>query len=234
MKKVMVFVAFLALAILLVGTVYAAGTSTKASKVIDSNSTNVTEKNISEKPRQNMMAAGCDAIGDRRARIKCRLANKDLSLDSTIEETCKSSFNPMACQRLYENSQKCYEKSGGEKDRCLKIAAGFKRAQLVHEAKENNESVRNYMLLVLYNLQEKVEKANEAGKITDDAAASLIDQIVETKQDILEGKTRAQIKYDVQQLKTKWRYLMNDLKAEEKKVNATATSNLSSNETQNG
>ncbi len=217
-KNVSFVLSVFLIVVLTLSVVVAAGVSTKATE-----RTNDTEKNNSARPSAERAKQICEDVKDRRERLKCRLLNKEVSPNNTIEESCKSVFNPNACQRLYENAQKCYETDGTNRDRCFKKVAGFQRAVLAHQAQEDKESIRNYMILVLYNLQERVEKAYEDGKINENEAASLIDQIVEVKQDILSGKTRAQIRYDVQQLKTKWRYTMNDLNSTTNTVEKNTT-----------
>ena len=179
------------------------GTDTALSN--ESNNTNV--------PRWE----GCDLYENRTERIKCRLENADRFENfSESDESCEGLRNQGLCVALYVRSQNCYKMEGENRDRCFKAVANFTQAKLAQEVGQTEnktaarENVRHYMILVLYNLQERVEKAVEAGRLTSDEGAQIINKIVEIKRLILEGATKETIRQNLQELKTMWRSFLAD------------------------
>ena len=144
----------------------------------------------------------CDSLSLRVDRIKCRLKygakEENVDYDVRVPEACRTLRNPTACIALYKNVQqnRCYEKTVTEKDRCFKTLVGF-------SGNKTEESARNYMILLLYGIEERIEDANEAGTVSDDKAAEIIDLIVDIKQDILDGKKRADIVIKLNELRQK-------------------------------
>lgn len=132
--------------------------------------------------------------------------------NSTNSTNVKPRLTKGICQALYASAKVCYmqrEKStGSDSDKktfeeCLQRNAGLQKK--VSEEATNKDGVRKYLVLRLYNLQQKVEKASQDGKITSDDAATTIDLIVKIKADIMGGSTKAEIKDEVEQLKKKIR-----------------------------
>ncbi|MBI3623899.1 hypothetical protein HY212_07520 [Candidatus Pacearchaeota archaeon] len=158
-------------------------------------------------------AEKCDGIDNRTERINCRLQNMNRFANfSESDEACDGLRNRGLCVALYVRSQNCFKAEDGEKrDKCFKMVEGFKEAQIDKEVNKSNnktearEKVRNYMVLVLTNLQHKVEKAVNKSRITPEQGAALIDKIEEIKQSILNGEARATIKTKLQELKTLWK-----------------------------
>ena len=145
-------------------------------------------------------------------RVKCRLENRNRFENfSESDESCEGLRNKGLCVALYVKSQNCYNMEGENKDRCFRRVSEFREAQIAKEVgeaenkTEARERVRHYMVLVLYNLQERVEYAVEEGKLTAEEGASLIEKIVEIKQSILEGEDKATVRTKVQELKDMWR-----------------------------
>ena len=67
------------------------------------------------------------------------------------------------------------------------------------------ESKRNYVVFLLYELQERIEGYAEEGKITTDQASSLITKIVEIKRMIIAGESRANIEAKIIEFKKEYR-----------------------------
>jgi hypothetical protein len=141
----------------------------------------------------------CEDIETVEGRIKCRLENRELAREeknNSVEEACRSGSNATkrACEALYQRSARCYQESNNDtKRRCLLQESGinFNKGGTFRAASE--ESKRNYVVLLLYELQERIENAQQTGKITSDQAASLIAKIVEIKKMTIAGDTRANI-----------------------------------------
>ena len=77
-----------------------------------------------------------------------------------------------------------------------------------------DESKRNYVILLLYNLQEKIEGMQENGNITTDQATSLVTKIVEIKKMILSGAKRSEIVPKMQEFKKEFRLVISSLKGD--------------------
>lgn len=161
---------------------------------------NVTVDTVKNKTRGREI--DCDNITSRRERIKCRLQNVEeddgeIDYDKRTPEACRSIRNPVACVALYKNVQKrqCYEQNATEKDECFRNVTGFKKQE------RNETSAREYLVLLLYELQERIEIANEDGNVSDDDAANIIELIVEIKQDILNGEKKNVILPKFQELR---------------------------------
>ena len=151
----------------------------------------------------------CEQKETRFQRIKCRLEiQRNVSLDdlNITEESCLNVRNQSKCNALYAHVRACYNKQGIFKDQCFKRTAGFIKKNIKEE--KNSDALRNYMIFLLYNLQEKVEDAQSSGNITSEQGAQLIDLIVSIKQDILNNLTKEEIKPKLRELKEKWRDIM--------------------------
>lgn len=193
--------------------VYAAGSSTIPS---DSNDNRDVEKaTVDQQPPQTQNGRtyrniqDCESISNRRERIKCRLKQEaeesEIDYEKRVPEACRTLRNPTACVALYKNvrNQKCYDLKGREKDKCFKKTVGFSKADIRREVQERAQKARQYIVLLLYDLQERIENLNEDGKITDEDAAEVIDLIVEIKQDILDEKKKPEILPKLNNLKQK-------------------------------
>jgi len=210
--------AILSVAIILLASmfVYAAGEST--TRTANNSNVNKTERNAT-----NSRVIDCESSSNRTERIKCRLENREeikarvverikaFNNDTSTYEACQGLRNEGLCVALYAQSQRCYRLNDTERDRCFKKIVRFREAQINKSIEveanktEARERVRHYMILVLYNLQEKVEKANEKGRISNENAAEIINKIVEIKRAILEGATKAEIRSQLAELKQLWR-----------------------------
>lgn len=149
----------------------------------------------------------CENKTDKKERIKCRLQYiKDHKEEFVvpgkgIPEACRSLTNKAQCIQLHQLSSKCFEQNGKDKNKCFKKLAGFARAKLKDELANKSELSRKYVVLLLYDLQEKLEKAIENEKIDVDKGTEAINKIVEIKEAILAGKSKNEIKPLFQELK---------------------------------
>ena len=160
------------------------------------------EENRTNKPKEEPKE-NCEAYSNLSQRIQCRLEKRGLEFNVT-EESCRVLANPSNCQSLYNKVAACYDQSGFQKDECFKRIAGFTQAKVSEEAKANNkQALRNYIIFLLYDLQEKVEDSYEDNKINSTTASEVISIIIEVKQAIILNKTKEEIKPMLQQLKIK-------------------------------
>ncbi|MEK6843922.1 MAG: hypothetical protein AABX83_00695 [Nanoarchaeota archaeon] len=189
--KRLLFISFIFLLLASV-FVYAAGSAEiPRNSSMKTNSTNTSE----------MKRMDCENLNIRVDRIRCRLQNKtreeNVDYNVRVPEACRTLKSPTSCIALYKNVQrdKCYDHVGAEKDRCFRRLVGF--------SKNNTSelSARNYLILLLYGLEERIEDANEAGTISDSDTAEIIDLIVDIKQSILDGEKRAEIVVKLNELK---------------------------------
>lgn len=148
----------------------------------------------------------CESFTTRIERIKCRLEKKGLEI-SSVEESCRSLANPSNCQSLYNKVNSCYDQNGIQKDQCFKRIAGFiGKGKLESEAKANNKgALRNYAVFLLYDLQERVEEANEQGKIDAQRSAQVIELIIQIKEKLFLDKPKEEIRPLIIQLKSLWK-----------------------------
>ena len=72
----------------------------------------------------------------------------------------------------------------------------------------NNKS-RDYVVLLLYDIQEKIEHAVENERIDSEKGAEVIDKIVEIKEAILNGESKHVVKPLLQEL----RAMLSDIKS---------------------
>lgn len=192
----------------------------KAQNKINDSIQNQANKSLAEK---------CFEMENRRGRIKCMLQNKEeiksmiaekyseFSNSSSIYETCQGLENQGLCVAFMTRSLKCYDLDGEKKDRCFKVVAEFKEAKISSEklSEENitlsNEKIVNYMVLVLQNLEKKVEKAHTELKVSDDDASVILEKITRIKRLLLEGNTKKTlIRLDIIELKAFWQRTIKD------------------------
>ncbi len=218
-----VFIVVLILVLMSV-IVYAVGSSTggssggsgSSSSAAGSSINTSSEKNDEETVNQSTPSTtqteaetvDCEGKSTRIERIQCRLEKRGIEFDVT-EESCRGLPNPNNCQSLYNKVASCYDMNGIQKDQCFKRVAGFLSGNVKDEASANNKgAIRNYIVFLLYDLQEKVEDVYNEGGISSEDAASLIDLIVETKQAVMLNETKETIKPLIDRLKNEWRLKM--------------------------
>jgi hypothetical protein len=150
----------------------------------------------------------CEEFDDRKERIRCRLVHGEeyKSPEGNVPEACKVSGEKVGhCVALYSTLKNCYKLEGKTKDRCFKRAIGLRKASLNDENPEGRvQKARDYIVALLYDLQERVEEASEEGKIDSDDATDLIEKIVEVKQGILNGAGKAETREMMRELKEMW------------------------------
>lgn len=156
----------------------------------------------------------CENKATLNERIKCRMENPSVARSeayNNVEEACRGHANvtKSACENLYKNSAKCYDMSDSvEKKRCFLVASGvsFNSGGTFRAAPQ--DSKRNYVVLLLYELQERIEEAQEEEKITVDQATSLITKIVEIKKMIIAKEARSNIIVKINEFKQEYRTVL--------------------------
>ncbi len=206
MKKERAILIFLVATIALSYVVMAAGSSTGNS---NSNSNANSNENPVQVPTTPSTLTTCENFGTTRDRIKCRFQNRAVAqaeASNITEEACRGHARGQACAALYRRSAKCYDISASrEKKKCFLEEAGINinAGGTFRAAPEDTK--RNYVILLLYELQERIEKMQERGTLTADESASLVTKIVEIKKLILEDKPRSEIVPKMQNFKKEYK-----------------------------
>ncbi|MEK6894649.1 MAG: hypothetical protein AABX10_04250 [Nanoarchaeota archaeon] len=153
----------------------------------------------------------CENTLTLRERIKCRIENPSVAQREayeSVEEACRGHANATisACENLYRNSARCYnEENSIDRKKCFLEESGVNINAGGTFRATPTESKRNYVVLLLYELQERIEGYAEEGKITTDQASSLITKIVEIKRMIIAGESRANIEAKIIEFKKEYR-----------------------------
>jgi len=163
----------------------------------------------------------CEDKQELRERIKCRIENKKVAITEkygSVEEACRGQTDEVknACEKLYEVSARCYNEADPIlKKRCFVQVSGVNiDAKGVFRATPT-ETKRDYVILLLYDLQERIEKMQEEGKITTDQASSLITKIVEIKRMILAKEQRSEVVVKMNEFKKEYRLVISSKGAQE-------------------
>ncbi len=206
MKKLIIIFILLSSIIIFSGFAFALGNSGNAA----GNNTapgNPTAINRSANNSAVQPVAGCEDKTTVRERVKCRLQNRIRNdPDTQTHESCRNlgATSKENCRTLYKEIRGCYEKSGTEKDKCFKLKTGFAKSAVSGQG-VNKEAARKYLVTLLYELEERVEKKQEAGDITADQGADLVAKIIEVKEKILQNVPGSEIRPLIQELKQTWR-----------------------------
>jgi hypothetical protein len=151
----------------------------------------------------------CEDKETLRARIECRLRNKAVAAReayASIEEACRDSPRQEACEALYKRSKECYEiESARERKICFVKESGLNIQSAGSYKSASHEAKRAYIILMLYEAQERIEKMSEEGKITTEQATSLITKIVEIKKMILNDEARKDIRAKFNELRKEFK-----------------------------
>lgn len=181
--------------------VMAVGSSSGGSSSNDNPSPAVTQ--------QTATVTTCETATTLRERIKCRFENRDVAgaeRYSVVEEACRGHNKTESCIQLYQRSRACYDAASPvAKKRCFLEKSGININAGGTFRAAPDETKRNYVVLLLYELQERIEEMQEDGELTADEAADLVAKIVEMKKDILTGTPRAEIVPKIQQFKQAYR-----------------------------
>ncbi len=200
MKKELFIFLSASFVLLLIAGVYAAGPSSGNS---NQNSQNNTQTN--RQTNQTQSPVNCETFTTIKERIKCRFENKGNLVDNPNyqEEACRNNAKAAVCVQLYKDAKPCYELSSApEKKACFLTKSGISQRGALSAAP--NEKKRNYIVLLLYELQERIESTEAQAQITTEEAANLVALIVEIKQDIFAEKPRSEIVPKVQNLKQEY------------------------------
>ena len=143
-----------------------------------------------------------------RERVSCRIAARPAGQDvdlRTYEETCRNLADKEGCLRLHRSASPCYDVASIDKALCLRRNAGLGTGQL---NRFDAPDRRRYAALLMYELQERVEDAEEDGRMTADQAANLIAQIVDIKEALLNNTPVADVKVMMAEFKMNYRSAM--------------------------
>ncbi|MEK6914250.1 MAG: hypothetical protein AABW83_01225 [Nanoarchaeota archaeon] len=206
MKKVLYFFGMLSI-LLMVISVFAIGSS--GSEKIEDKNFRIDDKKDRTYQEKKAAREVCEDIKNREERIKCRLQyikenKEDFEAPyNKIPESCRNlDFeNRGKCVSFYQKSKACYEKKSIEKNKCFKRLANFAKASLKDEKNEKNKKARDYAILLLYDIQQKIEEAIKNDKMDAEAGSKIIEKITEIKEDILAGKPKNEIKPKFSELK---------------------------------
>jgi|TARA_B100002003_G_scaffold249729_1_gene286843 hypothetical protein len=176
MKKLLLFIT---ICILATAVVFAAGSTAGAVKKTD---------------RYGNSEINCEGFSVAKNRIKCRLQNDKDAYGNPEPCRALSSNQAEACVQLYTDSLPCYKKRGTEKDAC------FKGLTIAKDA----SSKREYILLLLYDLEEIAEEGFEDNLLTAEETATVIDDIVSIKINVMKFSPKSQIKSELAALKASW------------------------------
>lgn len=173
-----------------------------------------------------------------RDRIKCRLENSEVVKSygySVVEEACRDDRFKERCEALYERSAKCYDENNAvEKKRCFLKEAGISVNAASAFRAAPSEAKREYVVLLLYEVQERIEKLQESGKITSDQASSLIEKIVEIKKMVLAGEPRSEIVPKIQEFKKEYREMVAEMVRQSRDDNSSKNSTNSTTNNTSG
>ena len=202
----------LAVFILMSYAVYAAGSSTGGSISYGSSSGNAGSGNTSSgngstktynwvsPTTTNGTTLDCEAYNSVKGRVECRLLYGESQY--SIPEPCRGLIDQQACTKLYNDVTPCYKLDGTDKDQCLKQTAGFTAKNAAYE--KNSSAIRNYILFLLYDIQDRVENAYANQKIDASRAADVIASVVDAKYTITKGQSSKDIKDSVDTVKQKY------------------------------
>ncbi len=156
----------------------------------------------------------CETASTPKERILCRFKNKVIAQNekySVVEEACRGHNRTEECKQLYTRSASCYQESNAiSKKRCLLSKSGINLNQGGTFRESPNDVKRNYVVLLLYDLQERIENLEEKGVITSEEGASLVTKIIEIKKLILENTPRSNIVPKIQEFKQEYRKIIQE------------------------
>jgi len=153
-------------------------------------------------------------------RVKCRLENRDNLTDSeeaSIPEACRrltltftaNQISKEQCQRFYNDIQPCYSlpptAQATTKDACFRRVSGLGTAAI--SGNTDKKAIRNYIVALLYEFEERIEDDYDTGSITSEQAGEVIDLIIRIKRTILDGGTREEIRPMLAELRSRLRDL---------------------------
>jgi len=164
---------------------------------------------LSEGISANPELTTCESKESLRDRIRCRIENPSVAYREayqSVEEACRDDRYKERCEKLYKASSYCYnQESSVERKKCFLKESGININSGGVFRAAPTEAKRNYVVLLLYELQERIEEMQEAGSVTTDEATSLIAKIVEIKKMILAGEKRADIAIKMREFKEEYK-----------------------------
>jgi hypothetical protein len=204
MKRVSLI--FVLAILLIVPFIYSAGESTGGdSNTNDSTKNNTNNSsnslNATNSTNPGFARVNCEAEESLRERIRCRLENKgNITNESSVPEACREIERQPACVALYRSSVGCYlEENYKDKKECFLRQSGILQGGTLRSI--GNESKLNYTILLLYEVQERIENMYEKNLLTSNEASSLIEKITNIKKKLYEGVTKGETMSDIKELR---------------------------------
>lgn len=161
---------------------------------------------------QSITTTSCEDKSTIKDRIKCRFENPSVAYKEAyqaVEEACRDDRYKEKCERLYKASSYCYNEDNiSERKKCFLKESGISINSQGTFRAAPDDSKRNYVVLLLYELQERIEDMQSEGKITVDQATSLIEKIVGIKKMILAKEPRSEIVIKINEFKQEYKTVM--------------------------
>ena len=133
--------------------------------------------NRSREGKYEYQERNCEAFNSTGERIRCRIIQGEnyTAPEGNIPEACRLNNTEIKgrCVAFYRTIQACYKLPAKAKDSCFRRATGLTKKFDEEEQEGRKEKARNYMITLLYELEERVEKAHSKEKISDDNAVLL-------------------------------------------------------------
>lgn len=148
--------------------------------------------------------SNCNELSNLEERIKCRLENSAPAPQTP--EACRTLEEPtkQECVSFYSSVAECYSLSRTEKDLCFRKKSGLSETSI---RTANSKAIRNYIVALLYDLQERIELAEEQNSISTEEASEAITMIVTTKEKVLQKASKDEVKQEIELIKQKWNSL---------------------------
>jgi len=148
----------------------------------------------------------CANMEKLRDRVQCRFEQNEEG--PSIPEACRNLgiTEKERCRTFYSEARPCYSLDGREKDTCFRRVSGLGTAAISGEA--DKTAIRNYIVNLLYDLEERVEAKFDAGDLTAEQAGELIALITNIKEKILNNSPRSEIIPLLRDLRVKWNEAM--------------------------
>ncbi|RMD67416.1 hypothetical protein D6817_01720 [Candidatus Pacearchaeota archaeon] len=187
------------------------------------------QASVSERARLVQVFGQCEDKESTKERVLCRLRKFKLAglRVEGVRAVAVAGVTPEACKRLaervsgqgrltraqckdfYRKVSPCFEKQGRAKVACFRRISGLGVAAASLKAKGNGkaEAIGKYVVSLLYELEERIEKKVDDGVISEEQAADVVSLIIEIKEKILDGAPRSEVKPMLAELRSKLKEL---------------------------
>ncbi|MEK6925339.1 MAG: hypothetical protein AABW71_03830 [Nanoarchaeota archaeon] len=145
----------------------------------------------------------CESQLELKDKIRCRLENPEVARNEfTYQFYDACIVDHQNCYEFYRRSEYCYKLENSElKKECFLEKSRINISVEKKFEEFSEEEKRNYITLLLNDIQKRVEKKQIENKISIDKATDLIEKIVEIKKMVLTGKNKREIALKINDLK---------------------------------